>query len=125
MRVSRICYLPTRFSGKGYRSWSARSSGITSPCLPSNINKHWPNSRRADELSMRQAFIQTLHELAASDPRVVLLTADLGFTVLEPFAKSYPDRFFNVGVAEANMVGMATGLAEAGYIPFLYSIATF
>jgi transketolase len=74
---------------------------------------------------MRQAFVETLHEIAASDPRVVLLTADLGFMVLEPFAQSYPDRFFNVGVAEANMVSMATGLAEAGYIPFLYSIATF
>ncbi len=74
---------------------------------------------------MRQAFIKTLHELAAVDPRIVVLTADLGFMVLEPFAKSYPDRFFNVGVAEANMVSMSVGLAEAGFIPFLYSIATF
>lgn len=74
---------------------------------------------------MRQAFIQTLTELAAADERVVLLTADLGFTVLEPFARAFPDRFYNVGVAEANMVGLATGLAEAGFIPFLYSIATF
>ena len=74
---------------------------------------------------MRQAFIDTLCELAASDSRVLLLTADLGFMVLEPFAKSYPERFYNVGVAEANMVSMGVGLAEAGYIPFLYSIATF
>lgn len=74
---------------------------------------------------MRQAFAQTLMELAAADPRVVLLTADLGFGVLEKFAAAYPDRFFNVGVAEANMIGLATGLAEAGYIPFAYSIATF
>lgn len=74
---------------------------------------------------MRQAFAQTLMELAAADPRVVLLTADLGFGVLEKFAAAYPDRFFNVGVAEANMVGLATGLAEAGHLPFIYSIATF
>jgi len=74
---------------------------------------------------MRQAFINTLHELAAADSRVVLLTADLGFMVMEPFARDYPDRFFNVGVSEANMVSMGVGLAEAGYIPFLYSIATF
>lgn len=74
---------------------------------------------------MRQAFAQTLMELAAADPRVVLMTADLGFGVLEKFAAAYPDRFFNVGVAEANMVGLATGLAEAGHIPFIYSIATF
>ncbi len=44
---------------------------------------------------------------------------------MEPFAERHPDRFINVGVAEQNMVGMATGLAEAGYVPFVYSIATF
>ncbi len=74
---------------------------------------------------MRQALVHTLMELAAADERVMLLTADLGFTVPEPFAQTYPDRFYNVGVAEANMVGLATGLAEAGFIPYLYSIATF
>ncbi len=74
---------------------------------------------------MRKVFAQTLVDLARADDRIVLLTADLGFGVLDDFATSHPDRFFNVGVAEANMVGLATGLAEAGYIPFLYSIATF
>jgi transketolase len=44
---------------------------------------------------------------------------------LEPFAERFPSRFFNAGVAEQNMVGMATGLADAGFIPFVYSIATF
>jgi transketolase len=74
---------------------------------------------------MRRAFAETLVEVAASDERVVLLTGDLGYTVLEPFAERFPDRFFNVGVAEQNMVGLATGLAEAGHTPFCYSIATF
>jgi transketolase len=74
---------------------------------------------------MRKAFAQALVELAGRDERVVLLTGDLGYTVLEPFAEQFPDRFFNVGVAEQNMVGLATGLAEAGYTPFCYSIATF
>lgn len=74
---------------------------------------------------MRQAFVQALTEIAATDERVILLTADLGFMVLEQFAQRYPTRFYNVGVAEANMVSMAVGLAEAGFIPFLYSIATF
>jgi transketolase len=64
-------------------------------------------------------------ELAASDRRIVLLTGDLGYTVLEPFARQFPTRFFNVGVAEQNMIGVATGLASAGYIPYAYSIATF
>ncbi len=74
---------------------------------------------------MRAEFAQELTELAERDPRVVLLTGDLGFTVWESFAERHPDRFFNVGVAEQNMLGLATGLAEAGYVPFVYSIATF
>jgi transketolase len=74
---------------------------------------------------MRKAFSEALVELAARDERVILLTGDLGYTVLEPFAERFPDRFFNVGVAEQNMVGLATGLAEGGFVPFCYSIATF
>jgi transketolase len=74
---------------------------------------------------MRDDFIAELAELAARDERVVLLTGDLGYMVLDVFSSRFPDRFFNVGVAEQNMVGMATGLAEAGYVPFVYSIATF
>lgn len=74
---------------------------------------------------MRQAFIEELIKLAQEDERIVLLTGDLGYTVLEPFAERFPKRFYNVGVAEQNMIGVATGLAEAGYIPFVYSIATF
>ena len=64
-------------------------------------------------------------ELAERDPRIVLLTADLGFMALEPFQEAFPERFFNVGVSEQNMVGIATGLAEAGMVPFVYSIAPF
>lgn len=74
---------------------------------------------------MRATFARILSELAAKDDRVVLLTGDLGFTVLEPFRDKFPKRFFNVGVAEQNMVGVATGMAEAGMIPFCYSIGTF
>jgi transketolase len=73
---------------------------------------------------MRGAFVRGLVEVAR-DRRVVLLTADLGFMALEPFANAYPDRFLNVGVAEQNMVGIACGLAEARFLPFCYSIATF
>lgn len=74
---------------------------------------------------MRKALIGTLVELAERDPRVLFLTADLGYTVVEPFAERFPDRFLNVGVAEQNMIGLATGLAEGGFIPYVYSIATF
>lgn len=74
---------------------------------------------------MRRAFIRALTELAKLDERICLLTGDLGFMALEPFAEAHPNRFFNMGVAEQNMVGVATGLAEAGFIPFVYSIVTF
>ena len=74
---------------------------------------------------MRAAFAKTLTELADRDPRILLLTGDLGYMALEPFADKHPGRFFNVGVAEQNMVGLATGLAEAGFIPYVYSIVPF
>jgi transketolase len=74
---------------------------------------------------MRLAFAEAVAELAGQDTRIVLLTGDLGYTVFEPFMKKFPERFFNVGVAEQNMIGLATGLAEAGFIPFVYSIITF
>lgn len=74
---------------------------------------------------MRKALVETLVQLAERDPRVLFLTADLGYTVVEPFADRFPDRFFNVGVSEQNMMGLATGLAEGGFIPYVYSIAAF
>jgi transketolase len=74
---------------------------------------------------MRRAFVETLAEIARRDPRVVLLTGDLGYMALEPFRNEFPERFFNCGVAEQNMIGVATGLAESGFLPFAYSIATF
>ncbi|HEX3608970.1 MAG TPA: transketolase C-terminal domain-containing protein [Solirubrobacterales bacterium] len=74
---------------------------------------------------MRNAFLDELVTLAETDERIMLLTGDLGFMVLEEFQQRFPDRFVNCGVGEQNMVGVATGLAEAGFVPFVYSIATF
>jgi len=74
---------------------------------------------------MRRAFVEALVDLAAGDERVFLLTADLGWNALEPFEEAFPERFLNVGVAEQNLAGLATGLALLGFIPFIYSIATF
>jgi transketolase len=74
---------------------------------------------------LRKAFITTLCELAAADERIVLMTGDLGHLAMEPFREQFPSRFLNVGVAEQNMIGLATGLAEAGFLPYAYSIATF
>ena len=74
---------------------------------------------------MRDTFFRTLAELAERDSRIVLLTGDIGYMAIEPFSERFPERFFNVGVAEQNMVGLATGLAEGGFIPFVYSIVSF
>lgn len=74
---------------------------------------------------MRKAFVRALLDLARRHPDLVLMTADLGYMVLEDFAETYPDRFFNVGVAEANMIGLATGMAASGFTPYVYSIAPF
>lgn len=74
---------------------------------------------------MRSAFIKGLLEAAKTDKSIFLLTGDLGYRFLEPFRDAYPDRFLNVGVAEANLVTAAAGLATAGYTPVIYSIATF
>ena len=74
---------------------------------------------------MRSEFVAALAHLAQQDERIVFLTGDLGYGVVGPLFEQVPERTFNVGVAEQNMVAMATGLAEAGLIPFVYSIATF
>jgi transketolase len=74
---------------------------------------------------MRSALIKTLVEQAAGDERIFLVSGDLGWSVVEPFAARHPNRFLNAGVAEQSMVGVATGLAQVGFVPFVYSIATF
>ena len=74
---------------------------------------------------MRSAFIDELAAQAALDSRIALVVGDLGFSVVEPFADRFPDRFVNSGVAEQNMMGLAAGMASEGYHPFVYSIANF
>jgi transketolase len=74
---------------------------------------------------MRKAFVGGLIEAAKADPSIWLVNADLGFSVLEPFAELFPDRYLNIGVAEQNMIGVATGLALSGFKVFVYSIANF
>lgn len=74
---------------------------------------------------MRTAFINQLIEEAKSNEKIFLLVGDLGFSVVEPFAESYPERFLNVGIAEQNMAGIAAGLAMEGYCVYIYSIGNF
>jgi transketolase len=74
---------------------------------------------------MRTTFINTLVEEAKSDDRIFLLTPDMGFSVFEKFIELYPDRYLNVGIAEQNAIGVATGLALSGYKVYVYSIVPF
>jgi len=74
---------------------------------------------------MRDAFIQRLTDLAERDPRILLVTGDLGFGVLNDYIRRCPRQFLNAGVAEQNMTGLATGLALEGHVVFTYSIGNF
>ncbi|MBB5136088.1 transketolase [Thermocatellispora tengchongensis] len=75
-------------------------------------------------LSGREAYKEELTALAAGDPRIVCLEADLGGAG-HPFARRFPERFLNLGIAEAAAVDIATGLASAGLRPFLSTFAAF
>jgi transketolase len=74
---------------------------------------------------MRRAFANGLEQLADADDRVVFLTGDLGFQVFDAFVAKHGRRYVNVGIAEAQMVAAAAGLALEGFRPFVYSIASF
>ena len=74
---------------------------------------------------MRNAFIEELVQAASENERIALVVGDLGYGVVEPFAKEFPKRFFNAGVAEQNMMGLSAGLASEGFHVFVYSIANF
>ena len=80
----------------------------------------------ADKISTRQAYGNTLVKLGAENPDIIVLDADLSkSTMTAGFKEAYPDRFFNAGIAEANMMGMATGLAFSGKTVFASTFAMF
>jgi transketolase len=74
---------------------------------------------------MRNTCLNMVHELAKRDPRVVFIGSDLSPGLLAHMRKDYPDRWFMEGVTEANVIGMAAGMAMDGYIPYVNTIATF
>ena len=79
-----------------------------------------------NEKETRAGFGEGIHELAKQNSEVVVLTADLaGSFKLGPFIKEFPDRFIEVGIAEANMIGIAAGLTIGGKIPYTTTFANF
>lgn len=74
---------------------------------------------------MRAAFSEALVRLAKADPNVLLLTGDHGYALFDEFRKECPAQYINAGIAEQNMVGMAAGLARAGFRPIVYGLSAF
>src|SRR5579883_1065088 len=74
---------------------------------------------------MRKTCINTIYELAKQDERVVFIGSDLSPGLLANMKAEFPDRYYMEGVSEANIIGMAAGLAMQGYIPYVNTIATF
>ena len=74
---------------------------------------------------MRSAFSNALVTAAIADPKVLLLTGDHGYALFDAFRKACPGQYINCGVAEQNMVGVAAGLAKAGFRPVVYGLAAF
>ncbi|MEC7657852.1 MAG: transketolase, partial [Pseudomonadota bacterium] len=74
---------------------------------------------------MRNAFAEQITMLAKQDDRIVLLSGDIGNRLFDEFKRLFPERFLNCGVAEANMMSVAAGLASDGFRPVVYTIAPF
>lgn len=80
----------------------------------------------AATMTAREIYGRVLSEMSDTDPRIVALTADLSkSTALAIFEKQHPERFFNMGIAEQNLMGVAAGMAKAGLIPFASTFAVF
>lgn len=74
---------------------------------------------------MRTAYLDTLYDLARKDKRVYALISDNGAIVYDKYRRDLADQYLNLGISEANMIGMAAGMASRGKIPFAYTIGAF
>ena len=74
---------------------------------------------------MRDTLVNQITKLAEKNKKIVVLAGDIGYKLFDGFIKKFPNRFYNCGVAEANMTTVAAGLAIKGFIPITYTIATF
>lgn len=74
---------------------------------------------------MRNAFKEEIHALALTDDRVILMMADIGNRMFDGYREEFPERFINCGIAEANMISVASGMAAEGMRPFCYTITPF
>ena len=74
---------------------------------------------------MRNSFAKILTKIANKNKKIVLLTGDIGNRLFDEYKENFPNRFYNCGVAENNMIGVAAGLSLNGYLPVIYTITPF
>ena len=82
-------------------------------------------NKKLHEMPMRDAFINTLQKIAKKDKKVILLTNDQGAPALDDYIKHLPNQFYNAGISEQNIIGVAAGLSILGFKPYIYSINSF
>lgn len=76
-------------------------------------------------MNERQIFFETLDELAARDPRIILIVGDVGFSYLDSFIEKHPEQYINAGVTEQSFMGIAAGLSLSNWKPYVYSMIPF
>ena len=74
---------------------------------------------------MRDAYVDAIYKATKANKNVLCIVGDIGAFLLRHYIKDFPENYLNLGAAEANMVGVAAGLAMSGKIPFVYTITPF
>ena len=74
---------------------------------------------------MRRCFGKVINELAKKDDKIVLIVGDIGYGVFDDFRKEHPKKFFNLGICEQSIIGIASGMALEGLRPWVYTITPF
>ena len=77
------------------------------------------------KINLRQAWAELMLELGRNDDRIVTVVGDISHGILQPYARAFPQRYYNIGICEPTIVGLAAGLAHLGFVPFVHTIAPF
>jgi transketolase len=83
------------------------------------------NQQEKTARNARGVFMETLEELVQKDNRIILVVGDVGFSYMAEFQKKYPKQYINTGVMEQTFMGVAAGLAQSGWKPYIYSMVPF
>lgn len=91
------------------------------------FTKGLPNEKVQETIARnaRGVFLETLEELVKKDKKIILIVGDVGFSYMQEFEKKYPKQYINAGVTEQSFIGIAAGLAQSGWKPYVYSMVPF